>query len=75
MQKEQKNKNINHDESLVDNVIMAVTKEGQKVDVILLNNMNAETAMILVITLIETAQKLSENLKEKGAKHYGRPNH
>ena len=68
MQKEQKKEQTKHDqESLVDNVIMAITKDEKNIEVILDKNMNDETAVLLVITLIETAQKIAEQFKRKGA--------
>ena len=67
MQKEQKKKENTNNNDLVDNVIMAVTKDGKNIEVILDKHMNDETAVVLVITLIETAQKIAEDFKRKGA--------
>lgn len=67
MQKEQKKKENTNNNDLVDNVIMAVTKDGKNIEVILDKHMNDETAVALVITLIETAQKIAEDFKRKGA--------
>ena len=67
MQKEQKKKENTNNNDLVDNVIMAVTMDGKNIEVILDKHMNDETAVVLVITLIETAQKIAEDFKRKGA--------
>jgi len=67
MQKEQKKKENTNNNDLVDNVIMAVTKDGRNIEVILDKHMSDETAVALVVTLIETAQKIAEDFKRKGA--------